>query len=93
VATQQTTADARSVSPTVHGFAEIFEAIVANVSQVLQGKEDAIRLALVCIASEGHLLLEDVPGVGKTSLARPSPARSTCNGSGSSSRQICSLRT
>jgi MoxR-like ATPase len=70
VATQQTTADARSVSPTVHGFAEIFEAIVANVSQVLQGKEDAIRLALVCIASEGHLLLEDVPGVGKTSLAK-----------------------
>jgi MoxR-like ATPase len=51
-------------------FTEIFDAIVSNVSQVLQGKDEAIRLALVCVASEGHLLLEDVPGVGKTSLAK-----------------------
>jgi MoxR-like ATPase len=40
------------------------------VAQILQGKEDPTRLALVCLAAEGHLLLEDVPGVGKTSLAK-----------------------
>jgi MoxR-like ATPase len=51
-------------------FAETFGAIVANVAQVLQGKEDPTRLALICLLSEGHLLLEDVPGVGKTSLAK-----------------------
>lgn len=65
MATQQTTGD-----PAVGEFAGIFEAVVANVGQVIQGKEAAARLALVCIASEGHLLLEDVPGVGKTTLAK-----------------------
>jgi MoxR-like ATPase len=40
------------------------------VAQVLEGKEEPTRLALVCLAAEGHLLLEDVPGVGKTSLAK-----------------------
>ena len=51
-------------------FADTFEAVVENVEQVLQGKEEAIRLALVCMVAEGHLLIEDVPGVGKTSLAK-----------------------
>jgi MoxR-like ATPase len=51
-------------------FAEIFEAVVDNVAKVLEGKESPTRLALVCLAAEGHLLLEDVPGVGKTSLAK-----------------------
>jgi MoxR-like ATPase len=55
---------------TVGAFAEIFEAVIDNVAQVLEGKEDPARLALVCVAAEGHLLLEDVPGVGKTSLAK-----------------------
>lgn len=39
------------------------------LSQVLLGKEEAIRLTLVCLIARGHLLIEDVPGVGKTSLA------------------------
>lgn len=69
MARQQSVA-AESPDSSVRGFAELFEAIVANVSRVLQGKQAAIRLALVCIASEGHLLLEDVPGVGKTTLAK-----------------------
>jgi MoxR-like ATPase len=61
----------RAVAPrTVASFADFFEAIVDNVSQVIQGKEEAIRLALVCMVAEGHLLIEDVPGVGKTSLAK-----------------------
>jgi MoxR-like ATPase len=56
--------------PTVGAFAAIFEAVMGNVAQVLDGKEDPARLALVCVAAEGHLLVEDVPGVGKTSLAK-----------------------
>jgi MoxR-like ATPase len=48
----------------------VFEAVVENVTSVIAGKEAAIRLALVAIAAEGHLLVEDVPGVGKTSLAK-----------------------
>lgn len=47
-----------------------FEAIAANIGRVIQGRDDVIRLTLVCLMSEGHLLLEDVPGVGKTSLAK-----------------------
>ncbi|HET9076349.1 MAG TPA: MoxR family ATPase [Acidimicrobiales bacterium] len=52
------------------GFASVFDSIVSNVARVIHGKEEPIRLALVCLVSEGHLLLEDVPGVGKTSLAK-----------------------
>ena len=52
------------------GFAEVFEAIVDNIERVIQGKDDAIRLALTCLVAEGHLLIEDVPGVGKTSMAK-----------------------
>jgi MoxR-like ATPase len=55
---------------TVASFADLFEAIVENVDRIIQGKEQAIRLALVGMVSEGHLLIEDVPGVGKTSLAK-----------------------
>ena len=45
-------------------------AIRDNVERVIVGKRRAIELALVALASDGHLLLEDVPGVGKTLLAR-----------------------
>jgi MoxR-like ATPase len=41
-----------------------------NVGRVIQGKREVIRLALVCLAAGGHLLIQDVPGVGKTMLAR-----------------------
>lgn len=44
--------------------------IIDNVSKVIIGKTDTIKLMLVCLLAEGHLLLEDVPGVGKTMLAR-----------------------
>lgn len=54
----------------VEQFATLFDAIVHNVGRVLHGKEDAVRLALLCLVSRGHLLVEDVPGVGKTSLAK-----------------------
>jgi MoxR-like ATPase len=51
-------------------FAQVFEAIVDNVTKVVKGKEAAVRMAMVCVAAEGHVLLEDVPGVGKTTLAK-----------------------
>jgi MoxR-like ATPase len=41
-----------------------------NIGYVIQGKPDVIRCAVICLLAEGHLLLEDVPGTGKTSLAR-----------------------
>nr|WP_312864449.1 MoxR family ATPase [Saccharopolyspora phatthalungensis] len=44
--------------------------IAANVEQVLVGKPEVVRVALVTMLAEGHLLVEDVPGVGKTSLAK-----------------------
>ena len=51
-------------------FAGIVDRIVANVEHVVLGKSYVIRLSLTALLSEGHLLLEDVPGTGKTSLAR-----------------------
>ena len=51
-------------------FGDLFSAIVTNVGQVVRGKPEVIELALICLLAEGHLLLEDVPGVGKTSLAK-----------------------
>jgi MoxR-like ATPase len=60
----------KAAARTQADFSQVFDAIVANIEQVIQGKEDAIRLALVCLVAEGHLLIEDVPGVGKTSLAK-----------------------
>jgi MoxR-like ATPase len=44
--------------------------LATNIGYVIQGKPEVIRNAIVCLLSEGHLLLEDVPGTGKTSLAR-----------------------
>ncbi len=51
-------------------FARQFESLTAGVERVIVGKRDAVRLALVAMMSEGHVLLEDVPGTGKTSLAK-----------------------
>jgi MoxR-like ATPase len=51
-------------------FSDIFNRLVANVDQVLLGKTFVIRLGFTALISEGHLLLEDYPGTGKTSLAR-----------------------
>jgi MoxR-like ATPase len=49
---------------------DVIESITSNIEQVIQGKPDVVRLAVVCLLAEGHLLIEDVPGLGKTSLAR-----------------------
>src|ERR671926_593105 len=44
--------------------------IAANMARVVHGKPDVVHLALVVLLAEGHLLVEDVPGVGKTTLAK-----------------------
>ncbi len=54
----------------VDRFGEKFETIVSNVETVIQGKRDVIELMVLAMVSEGHVLVEDVPGVGKTQLAK-----------------------
>lgn len=51
-------------------FSQTFARLTDNIGQALLGKTDVIRLALVTMLAEGHLLLEDAPGTGKTALAR-----------------------
>ena len=51
-------------------FEGAFERILDNVEKTIQGKRDVVHLALVALIAEGHLLLEDIPGVGKTMLAK-----------------------
>jgi MoxR-like ATPase len=51
-------------------FAAATDAIVKNIDQVIEGKNATVRLALAVLLAEGHLLIEDVPGVGKTKLAK-----------------------
>ncbi len=51
-------------------FATTFDQLVGNVGKAIRGKDRVIRLALTCLLSEGHLLLEDNPGTGKTVLAK-----------------------
>ncbi len=49
---------------------EVFSAIEANITRVVSGKAGPVRLMLTALLAEGHILVEDVPGVGKTLLAR-----------------------
>ena len=48
---------------------EQLEQVIAQVSTIILGKQSAIRLALACLLARGHLLIEDLPGMGKTTLA------------------------
>jgi MoxR-like ATPase len=54
----------------VEWFAERYADLARNVELFIRGKSEVVRAALVCLFAEGHLLIEDVPGVGKTSLAK-----------------------
>lgn len=53
-----------------HWFADTFASVVRNLERAIMGKTEAVRLAVTCMLAEGHLLLEDYPGTGKTTLAR-----------------------
>ncbi len=56
-------------------FSRRFDRIASNVETVIQGKRDVVELVIMALMAEGHVLIEDVPGVGKTQLAK-SVARS-----------------
>lgn len=53
----------------VSGPRELLERLAAHLGRVVLGKPEVVKLSLTCLAARGHLLLEDVPGVGKTTLA------------------------
>jgi MoxR-like ATPase len=61
-----------AAAPTVgvDELARTFEAVVANVRSAYLGRDLTVRLSLCCLMAEGHLLVEDHPGVGKTTLAK-----------------------
>ncbi len=54
----------------VDRFASRFNRIASNVETVIQGKRDVVELTVLALLAEGHVLVEDVPGVGKTQLAK-----------------------
>jgi MoxR-like ATPase len=58
--------------------AELVAALEANIARVIRGKPGAIRHAVICLLARGHLLIEDVPGVGKTTLATALAASIGC---------------
>jgi MoxR-like ATPase len=58
------------VDSTIEKARQLAEKIIQNVEKVLVGKTEAVQLAVIALISQGHLLIEDAPGVGKTMLAR-----------------------
>jgi MoxR-like ATPase len=66
----------KGTSRTLDELVRVAHGVGEAVESVIEGKSDAIRLALTVLLAEGHLLIEDVPGVGKTMLAK-ALARST----------------
>ena len=48
---------------------QLIEKIIGNIEMVIVGKRKAVELAVIAVLSQGHLLIEDTPGVGKTMLA------------------------
>ena len=69
------------------------ERILSAINTVIDGKAEAAKLALTVLLAQGHLLLEDVPGVGKTLLAKTLARTIDCPSAASSSPRICSPRT
>jgi len=62
---------ATKISPEhVAWFAQRHAGLMGNIERVISGKREVLGLALNCFFAEGHLLIEDVPGVGKTSIAK-----------------------
>ena len=75
-----TTASTVTAEPGVNrSHADTIDRIGANVGRVIIGKDNAVRLAIVALLSRGHVLVEDVPGVGKTMLARSIAITTGCD--------------
>src|SRR6476646_734385 len=70
---------ARQTAEPAAEFADAFNLVVENIERVIQGKIEVIQRTLLCLLAEGHLLVEDVPGVGKTSLAKALAASIKCS--------------
>jgi MoxR-like ATPase len=62
--------DGRAIAGRANWFAERYDELARNIESFIRGKPEVVRMALVCMLAEGHLLIDDVPGVGKTSLAK-----------------------
>jgi MoxR-like ATPase len=56
--------------PSVDGAARRLEAIAANLARVIHAPQETLRNCVLCLVAEGHLIIEDLPGVGKTTLAK-----------------------
>ena len=61
---------AENPTPSLAEVARVADEVATSISTVIEGKPDQIRTALITLLAEGHLLIEDVPGVGKTALAK-----------------------
>ena len=51
-------------------FTDLFRSMTSNIERVIKGKRDVVQLTLLALLSEGHVLLEDAPGVGKTTIGK-----------------------
>src|SRR5689334_5252072 len=70
---------AEAPAPAVEDFMPLLDRLLENIGQVVLGKPEVIRLAVVALLADGHILIEDVPGVGKTLLARAMAASINCS--------------
>jgi len=62
---------AKDIVPTDHfGVTEHVDAFTKQICEVIVGKNQAVKLAVACLLARGHLLIEDIPGVGKTTLSQ-----------------------
>jgi MoxR-like ATPase len=61
-----------------NGDLDLIQALRRNIESVIVGKSEVVRLTVTCLLARGHVLLEDVPGIGKTALARATSRSVSC---------------